>query len=209
MKRVLALLLVVILSIGLCSAEEYVAYINPILGYAFYIPDGWIAVDYQNVADVLAANGGSDQYNQDITNWIGQMEGTPYVILFQKEYENASFYTNINVTMQNIGEELTVADLLLYNDQIKADLTNAFGNYTEIYPLTQIQLGSWDTALSQGEYDMYNQTRTLMQARFFKGTIMYEVTLTVLKDELTDLLQNNLGFIVGTFYAPDLTITEE
>lgn len=201
MKRIPSAMLVLILILILCTTANAEVYTHPIAGYDLTVPEGWLAIDYENVLAVIDAAKESTDFSNMVIAALDQLRGMPVVLLYEGGLVSSVFRNNINVTLQDLGQEADITELLYYADAFEEELQSAFGDYVVSTPMTIVEIGPWKTAITGGEYTMYGYTLALRQVRLISGTILYEITLTALADDVPKY-EDILGDLVASFFAP-------
>ena len=201
MKRILGATLTLILALALCTAAIAETYTHPVAGYGFIVPEGWIAVDGKNAIDVINAGKENADFSETVLAMLDQLESNPLVLLYETESINPDFTSNINVNVQDLGAEVTVADLLPILATFDEYYVSMFPEYANSFPPTVVVLGEWETAILAGQYVLNDMALSLRQVFFVSGTDLYTVTLTVLTGEV-DKYEVVLGGLVTTFIAP-------
>jgi len=201
MKRTVCAMLTLVLALALCATAIAEVYTHPEAGYGFTIPEGWLAIDGENAQAVLDVNAQGADFSDMIAATLEQVKGMPIVLLYESDKDSPVFRNNINVTLQDLGGEADISEILPYGGAFAEGLAAALPEYTLTFPMDLVELGPWVTALMGGEYVLNGMSLAIWQVRLISGTILYEITLTALADEIEPYAEV-LGALVATFTAP-------
>jgi len=202
MKRTLSVMLTLALILSLCAAASAEVYTHPEAGYGFTVPEGWMAIDGENAANALEKNKAAADFSDALLAQLDQLTGVPIAFLYEKERVSPAFRSNINVTLQDLGAEAHISEILPYTDAFAEGLQLMYPDYAVSTPLTLVELGPWETVLMGGEFTLNGNAITLWQVRLISGTVLYEITLTALTGEDLSRYEETLGAVVATFFAP-------
>lgn len=201
MKRILSTLLTFVFLLALCAAASAEVYTQPVAGYGFTVPEGWMAIDGEDVLSILAENQESADFSEMVTAALDQVKGMPVVLLYERDVDSPIFRNNINVTLQDLGQEAGIEELMPYADAFVEGIQSVFSDFTVSTPLTMAEIGPWEAVIMGGEYTLNGYQLALRQVRLIAGTYLYEITLTALADDVTPY-EEVLGGLVASFFAP-------
>lgn len=203
MKRTLSAMLALIFVLALCAAASAEVYTHPVAGYGFTVPEGWMAIDGEKATSILESGKAHADLSEEALAQLTQVADMPIVMLYEKGKTDPVFMNNMNVTVVDLGEVMTMADLLEAGSEIEASYQATLANYVTSTPMSAIGIGKMEAAIMGGEYVLNgNLELARREARFLSGTSLYTVTLTAKANEV-ETYEPVLFTLVGTFVLPE------
>ena len=201
MKRPLSALAALFLTLVLCLTALAEAYTHPTAGYGFTIPAGWFAVDGDNAESLLTRLSHDATMSEMIRTQMEQLKNMPIVMLFEKEKVSARFTNNVNVTVEDLGMKMDIAEMIAFSEVFDEGMRASVGDFDPILPLTLAEAGELRAAITGGQFNLDGNDMQFWVILLTSGTYLYQFTLITLTEDATACL-DAASFMAASFVSP-------
>ncbi len=179
MKKILSLVLVFVMAMALstCALGEIktTSYQHPVLGFTIQAPVGWLQMDSQNIAKLMADPSIAKSFpNVDISAYVDQCVANEMTMFMDIKG------SNFNIVGENVGAAFTA-------DQLNLLLTpSLISQYEQIFPSVNFIVDGDTCKMGDNEYayivyEASTGVNTVIGAQYMicESGILYYLTLTI------------------------------
>ncbi|MBE5791472.1 MAG: hypothetical protein IJA93_02965 [Clostridia bacterium] len=179
MKKILSLVLVFVMAMALstCALGEIktTPYQHPVLGFTIQAPVGWLQMDSQNIAKLMADPSVAKSFpNVDISAYVDQCIANEMTMFMDIKG------SNFNIVGENVGSAFTA-------DQLNLLLTpSLISQYQQIFPSVNFIVDGDTCKMGDNEYayivyEASTGVNTVIGAQYMicESGMLYYITLTI------------------------------